>query len=256
MTPLLNIVSETPDILVVNKPSDLVCHPTKGDELSSLVSRGRLYLERSGLPGSIHIVNRLDRETSGLVVLAKNPETAAELGHVWEGREVRKTYWGIVHGLLVEDEGVIDAPLGRDETSEVAIKNRVRPDGASARTAYRVLQKFSREGRDFSLLELEPLTGRKHQIRIHLQHIGHPLVGEKLYAGHEDDYLALVQGRLTEEARGRLIFACQALHAGRLSFPWRGRTWEFATPPESWFLGFLPDGNALTASADGQMLER
>ncbi len=243
MSPLLNIVSETDDILVVNKASDLVCHPTKGDVYSSLVSRVRLYFDQSGLPASVHIVNRLDRETSGLVVLGKNPQAASELGKIWEARRVRKIYFAIVHGSVLDEAGMIDAPLGRDESSPVAIKDRVRADGAPAQTGYRTLLRFEREGRPLTLLEVEPLTGRKHQIRIHLAHIGHPIVGEKLYAGHEDDYLALVEGRLDDTARERLVFACQALHAGRLSFGWRDRLWEFAAPPEPWFLNALPGGS-------------
>src|SRR5271156_6404097 len=101
------IIHEDDDLLVVNKPAGLVCHPTKGDELSSLVGRVRLYLGAAG-----HLVNRLDRETSGVTVVAKNSIAAGELGKLWESRLVRKEYLAIVHGALRDDAGVIDFPLG------------------------------------------------------------------------------------------------------------------------------------------------
>jgi 23S rRNA pseudouridine1911/1915/1917 synthase len=91
----------------------------------------------------------------------------------------------------------------------------------------------------FSLLRLLPRTGRKHQIRIHLSHIGHPIVGDKIYGGDVDLYLALVEGRLTDEQRARLILPNHALHASALRFEWRGRAVEFRCEPEKWFTEFL-----------------
>src|SRR5262252_3017814 len=102
MAELIRIVHETPDWLVVNKPADLVCHPTKGDQYSSLISRVRLYL---GTESSSHIVNRLDRETSGVTVVAKNPEAAGQLGKLWESRSVEKEYLAIVHANIRDDSG-------------------------------------------------------------------------------------------------------------------------------------------------------
>jgi len=258
MHPVLDIVYEDSELLVVHKPADLVCHPTKGDEYSSLISRARIHLRPASLP---HLVHRLDRETSGLVVIAKNPLAARELGKIWETRAVRKEYLAIVHGWVSADQGIIDAPLGKDETSRVAIKDCVRPDGHPAQTQYFVEKRFSvavhsntglmqqpqpHEGsaeRPFSLLKLETLTGRKHQIRIHLQHLGHPLVGDKLYGGDPDLYLALVERRLTEEQRVRLILPYHALHARRIQFEWRGRNHEFAACPETEFQRFVASAN-------------
>jgi 23S rRNA pseudouridine1911/1915/1917 synthase len=102
-----------------------------------------------------------------------------------------------------------------------------------------VERRFTRGGGDFSLLRVLPRSGRKHQIRIHLAHLGHPIVGDKLYGGDEDMYLALVEDRLTPEQRARLVFANHALHARALRFEWRGVAREFSCAPEPWFGEFI-----------------
>ena len=282
MEKLFDILHEDAGLLVVNKPAGLVCHPTKGDAFSSLISRARLYLnfplsanevgKKRGcslqpLAFSLRpfLVNRLDRETSGVVLIAKNSETAGELGKILEARAVQKEYLAIVHGHVHDDHGLIDAPLGKDAQSKVAVKDCVRPDGASAQTEFWVERRFfvgvqasacsggtlKRElqpapssilNLPFSLLRVVPLTGRKHQIRLHLAHLGHPIVGDKLYGGDEDLYLALVENRLTPEQRARLILPNHALHARAVRFVWRGRPLEFSCAPEPWFSDFLNHG--------------
>jgi 23S rRNA pseudouridine1911/1915/1917 synthase len=307
---LFTILHEDADLLVINKPAGLVCHPTKGDAYSSLISRVRLYLNSSlsaacggeasrvaqlyagrgevvpstlNLQPSTHLVNRLDRETSGIVLIAKNSETAGELGKILEARAVQKEYLAIVHGHVRDDHGLIDAPLGKDEHSRVAVKDCVRPDGAPAQTEFRVERRFAQslvgpiphcgtwtrssaslpvapstlnctpndfgaqpstisQPSTFSLLRLIPRTGRKHQIRIHLAHLGHPIVGDKLYGGDEDLYLALVKNRLTPEQRARLILPNHALHARAVRFVWRGQPVEFSCAPEPWFAEFIAAG--------------
>jgi len=228
----LNIIHEDDELLVINKPAGLVCHPTKGDVYSSLISRVRLYL---GANTDIHLINRLDRETSGLVLVAKTGEAARRLRKNWESRAVQKEYLAIAHGHLREAQGIIDAPLGKDKGSRVAIKDCVREDGASSRTVFFVERCFMRAGGSFTLVRVVPHTGRKHQIRIHLAHIGHPIVGDKLYGGDEDLYLALVEDRLTREQRARLLLPHHALHARSLNFNWHGRIVEFSCDPEPWF---------------------
>jgi 23S rRNA pseudouridine1911/1915/1917 synthase len=225
------VLHEDADLLVINKPADLVCHPSKDGELSSLIGCVRLHL---GAGATAHLVNRLDRETSGVILVAKTSEAARALGKLWEARQVRKEYVALVHGHVAADTGTIDAPLGKDVHSRVAIKDCVRADGATSSTDYAVLERQTRSGAPYSLLRVLPRTGRKHQIRIHLAHLGHPIVGDKLYGGDEDCYLALVEHRLTAEHRARLLIPHHALHARSVSFQWKGVQRTFCCEPESW----------------------
>lgn len=236
MNSLFEIIHEDVDLLVINKPAGLVCHPTKGDVYSSLISRVRLHLGPDARP---HLVNRLDRETSGVVMVAKQDQAARELRRLWEGRLVHKEYWAIVHGHPTEEQGTIADPLGKDSDSQIAIKDRVCPDGAAAQTDFIVQRRFTRPEGNFTWLKVMPHTGRKHQIRIHLAHRGHAIVGDKLYGGDEDLYMALVQDRLTSEQKQRLILPHHALHAREVRFTWRGHETIFCSEPEPWFTEFL-----------------
>jgi len=266
---MFEIIHEDSDLLVINKPAGLVCHPTKSDAWSSLISRVRLHLggpvvasrcteptpdrsqqgkflhgagEIGSGPGSHRarpqLINRLDRETSGVVLVAKREAAARELRRIWETRGVQKEYAAIVHGHVRAERGMIDASLGKDEDSRVGIKDCVRPDGALSHTEFWALSRFTRPEGDFTLLRVVPHTGRKHQIRIHLAHRGHPIVGDKLYSGDENLYLDFVKSRLTEEQRRRLILPNQALHARSVQCVWRDRVWNFRAEPERWFVEF------------------
>lgn len=233
---MLDILAAEEDWLAVNKPAGLVCHPTKNGELSSLIGRARLHLGTDARP---HLVNRLDRETSGVLLIATTARGARELGKLWSRRRMDKEYVALVHGHVAAGHGVIEAPLGSDAASRVRVKDCVRSDGAAARTDYEVLRRDllltpGGEPLPVTQLRLWPRTGRKHQIRIHLSHIGHPVVGDKLYGGCEDDYLAFIEGRLGDEQRARLLFQHHALHARALRFMWRERWYEYCCAPPQW----------------------
>jgi 23S rRNA pseudouridine1911/1915/1917 synthase len=235
MRELFKIVFENDNLLVINKPAGLVCHPTKGDEYSSLISRVRIHL---GDSSPSHMINRLDRETSGIVIVAKTDSFAKRLRGVWQARQVHKEYLAIVHGHPAKETATIDAPIGDDPKAIISIKGRVTYEGAPSLTEMRVLERFKREEGEFALVRATPRTGRKHQIRIHLAHVGHPIVGDKLYAGDEGRYLRFVQYAQTEEDKGALILENHALHAERLSFKVGDQDYSFSAPPEEWFCDF------------------
>lgn len=214
--PEFPIAFENTDLLVINKPAGLVCHPTKNGPMSSLIGRLRLYL---GDEAEIHMINRLDRETSGLVMVAKDLGSAGFLRRCWERRLVKKVYIALVHGHPDQSEFENDGPLGKDEASEVTVKDCVRADGAPSLTKFQVLQRITWDDEPFSLVEARPMSGRKHQIRIHLSHSGFPIVGDKLYGIVPGAYLDVCMGRLRDDQRTALRLGNHALHAMSLELP-------------------------------------
>lgn len=205
------IVFEDDDLLVVNKPGEVVCHPSKNGPWSSLVGACREYtgLER------IHLVHRLDRETSGLVLMAKNRRTARLTQMAFQDRKVRKEYLAIVEGEWPEPKRIRNR-LAKDLDSPVYIKQTVR-DSNSAQTAETEFVPVW-SGSGYSLVRIVPLTGRKHQIRVHASWEGHPIVGDKIYGPDDRLYLAFIENGWSEELAARLLLRRQALHASRIVF--------------------------------------
>lgn len=217
----IQVVEENDDYIVVDKPGDLVCHPTKTDEYSSLIGRLRIYFEGQS-EITPHFVNRLDRETSGLVLISKNRQGHKQFCQAYE--EARKGYWAIVEGWPDRESGRIDAPLGKAVGSLINIKQAVVAEGKPSSTQWQVLQRWERAGQKYALLEVRPETGRMHQIRVHLAHIGHPVIGDKIYGGDESLFLEWVEQGLTPSLKARLPAPRHLLSALELAmgdFHWR-----------------------------------
>jgi 23S rRNA pseudouridine1911/1915/1917 synthase len=209
----LTIIYQDGDIIVLDKPAGLTVHPAPGHPSGTLVNALLAACpDLQGIAGTLRpgIVHRLDKDTSGLMVVAKNDRAQRALQRQLKEREVRKTYLALVKGVPAPREGTIEAPIGRHPKNRK--KMAVVADGREATTRYRVREEIA--GGQYSLLEVEPVTGRTHQIRVHLAAIGHPVVGDATY------------GRLSQ-AVGR-----QFLHAHKLAFamPLGGRTVEFESP--------------------------
>lgn len=237
------MIDENEDFLVVDKPPHLLVHPSvPGNPPTLLDGLESLCAYEIACGGQLSIVNRLDRETSGIVLVAKHREAARELGIAMAAREFEKAYLALVWGWPEEDEFLIDGPLcrkGEVAPSPVWVKQIVHPEGKACRTRFHVLRRIEREtsnGTRFSLLRCEPLTGRMHQIRVHAAHAGFPIVGDKLYGPGEECYLAFIETGWTEELGRRLLLDRQALHAAELG--WRGRSWRSPWPPD--LQGFFP----------------
>jgi 23S rRNA pseudouridine1911/1915/1917 synthase len=205
------IVEEDDDVVVVNKPGDIVCHPSKNGPWSSLVGACREHL---GLP-RVHMVYRLDRETSGVMVFAKNGIAASRLQSAVEGRRVKKSYLAILSGELAAPV-LVDEPLGRDLSSPIVARQTVvrGPEGRAAVTEFVPL----RAGGGFTMALVRPRTGRQHQIRIHASHIGHALVGDKMYGPNPLLFLEFIEHGFTETMAQQLLLRRHALHATEMVF--------------------------------------
>jgi 23S rRNA pseudouridine1911/1915/1917 synthase len=221
----LQVLYEDEDIAVIDKPAGLVCHAGAGRRSGTLVNAilhrwGRVETGDPMRPGIVH---RLDRQTSGVMVIALTPAAVRSLGHQFKDREVRKEYLALVYGKVTPPSGTVDAPLGRDPADRKKISVRARRRRAAV-TKYRVQEYIG----PCSLLCVQPETGRTHQIRVHLSTIGHPVVGDPVYGRGRS-----VTGKMPSLVSGLGRFF---LHAQRLEFrhPATGTTLSFsaALPPE------------------------
>ena len=217
------IVYEDDRILVVNKPGDVVCHPSKAGPWSSLVGALREY---SGLP-TVHLVFRLDRETSGIVVLAKNSSMASRLQGAMAERKVGKTYLAVLTGELAAPV-TVDRPLGDDVSSPVFIKSGVVSEGLG-QAAVTHFVPLARAG-GFTLARIVTDTGRKHQIRAHAQWLGHWIVGDKIYGPDARHYLEFIDHGWTPALAEKLLLPRQALHCAGIDLRPAGLEHVFTAP--------------------------
>ena len=224
----LDIVYEDDDLLVINKASGMVVHPAPGNPNGTLVNALLYHCgdSLSGIGGTVRpgIVHRIDKDTSGLLVVAKNDDSHRALSAQLEGHHIRREYRALVTGGFGEDEGTVDAPIGRHpvDRKRMAIVPAGEGRAREAVTHYRVLERFGQ----ISYLSLELETGRTHQIRVHMSSRGHALLGDTLYGG----------GRTTFEKRHPSLFDGQCLHATSLTFthPRTEETVTFHSPlPEN-----------------------
>ncbi|NQM12948.1 RluA family pseudouridine synthase [Streptococcus suis] len=174
----LDIVYQDEDVAVVNKPQGMVVHPSAGHTSGTLVNALLYHVkDLSGINGVLRpgIVHRIDKDTSGLLMIAKNDEAHTKLAAELKDKKSLRKYWAIVHGNLPNDRGVIEAPIGRSEKDRK--KQAVTAKGKEAVTRFQVLERFG----DYTLVELTLETGRTHQIRVHMAYIGHPVAGDEVY---------------------------------------------------------------------------
>lgn len=191
----LDIVYEDSDIMLINKQPDLVVHPTKGHPAGTVANGLSHYMEISGNKWKIRFVNRLDMDTSGLLLVAKNSYCQNHITNQMRKNQVKKKYIALVKGIIEEEKGTVDLPIGRPDPDDV--RRGIMEGGSPSVTHYRVIERL----RGHTIIELILETGRTHQIRVHMSHIGHPILGDKLYGGED---ISLINR--------------QALHAVSISF--------------------------------------
>ena len=222
------VISEDDELLVVDKPASLVCHSASRDGQPSLA----VWLRERGI-GTPRMVNRLDRETSGLVVVAKTECAAKNLGKQALRRGIEKEYVAICWGKFEQENGVVDQPIGLTKDSAVYTKRVVdEVSGKPCVTEFAVEQRLKNSefaGQGFTVVRLRPRTGRAHQLRVHMSWLGHPIVGDKVYGPDETLYLQFIKEGVTEEMLTQLLLPRHALHAERVAFrhPGTGLPCEF-----------------------------
>jgi 23S rRNA pseudouridine1911/1915/1917 synthase len=240
------VIDESEDWIVVDKPAPLIVHPANRKPEPNLLGGIEMLLayemQNGAGPG---IVTRLDRETSGVVLVAKHPAAARELSLVFMRREAEKEYLAVVHGWPAAAGWTCEASLiraGELGPSPIWVRQTVHPSGKDCRTHFEVLERFERAEGRFALVRCVPKTGRMHQIRVHLAHAGHPVVGDKLYSGSGAEYTEWMATGWTPDLGRRLCLPRHALHAAVLAVPWRERRLE-------WRADLAPDLRAFVAGA-------
>jgi 23S rRNA pseudouridine1911/1915/1917 synthase len=266
------IIDETDDYIVVDKPAFLLTHPTKPDQRTTLWKELRELLAfEIANGGQVSIVNRLDRETSGLVLVAKTSAAARRFGLLMQEHRLHKEYLAIVWGWPDWQTRTVDAPMdrqGKHQPSTIWLKQMIHPKGVIAITEFRVEQRFTRSSRTlplnfaepsppsspsgrgsreaagegaaakFALVRALPKTGRTHQIRVHLASLGHPVVGDKIYGPNEQLYLEFIETGWTPNLERQLLLPRHALHSCKLAIE-NGQEWNNQLPQD--LLRFVDD---------------
>ncbi len=220
----IEIIYQDSDVAVVDKPKGLVVHPAHGNWEHTMVNALLYHVkDLSGINGELRpgIVHRLDKDTSGVMVVAKNDAAHRSLAEQIKAHTIQRQYLAVVYGVIKENQGCIEAPIGRSKTDRK--KMAVTADGRAAATQYLVLERFA----DYTLLKVKLLTGRTHQIRVHMQYLKHPVVGDPLYTSRQPP----------------AGVTSQLLHASCLGFnhPTSGIYMEFTSNPPAEFQQFLSD---------------
>ncbi|WP_028491382.1 23S rRNA pseudouridine(1911/1915/1917) synthase RluD [Thioalkalivibrio sp. ALE19] len=239
----LDILYEDADVLVIDKPAGLVVHPAAGHRQGTLVNALLHHAPDVGVLPRAGVVHRLDKDTTGLMVVARNAQAQTALVRQLQERSVHREYRALVHGRVIAG-GTVDAPVGRHPVDRKRMA--VNPSGKPATTHYRVAERF----RGHTLLNARLETGRTHQIRVHMAHLRHPLVGDPVYGGRPRP----VRG-MDESAREVVNgFRRQALHAARLEFrhPATGEPQAFEAPLPADFASLLEVLRADAANAESQ----
>ena len=174
---VVDVIYEDEDIVAVNKSPFIVVHPTGTHLTGTLLNYMESWFRQNGILEKVRFISRLDRDTSGILLIAKNRYAHHRMSQAHQDMMMQKTYVALIEGKMKRQEGEINAPIGRREND--GIKREVMEDGQTAITKYKVLK----EGEKFSLVELTPVTGRTHQLRCHMAYIGYPLIGDSLYGG-------------------------------------------------------------------------
>lgn len=218
----LEILYEDEDVIVINKPQGLVVHPAHGNWEGTLVNALMYHVsDLSGINGKLRpgIVHRLDKDTSGVMMAAKNDQAHRQLAEQIKNHTINREYIALVHGIIPENHGMIDAPIGRSK--EDRKKMAVIKEGRPARSQYQVMERF----RDYTLVKVKLLTGRTHQIRVHFAYIKHSVVGDPLYGSGKKHFDR----------------TAQVLHAHLLGFfhPRTGTYMEFNAPLPAYFQDIL-----------------
>ena len=227
------IVEEDDNLLIINKPGWLVCHPSKNGPMSSLVGVVREY---TGIE-KLHLVARLDRETSGLVIFAKRPSVARKFQMAIQNRIVKKAYIALLEGEFSQPIHV-KLPIARRRKGDgiVIVKSEVSYDRSAQDAVTGFIPLVFKNG--YTLCRVEPETGRKHQIRVHAEHLQHRVVGDKIYGPDETLYIEFIEKGWTERLATALPIQRQALHCYHYDFEFHEGTFSFTAPLQADIIDF------------------